>query len=81
MDFNKDDCYQLIEDYCNGGDGYLTEDVMREACGLPVRVRQVPEEEGLGNLLAGEQDSADERDERDRCQNHIVICTRLALRL
>ncbi|CAE7889193.1 unnamed protein product [Symbiodinium sp. KB8] len=65
MDFNKDDCYQLIENYCNGGDGYLTEDVMRDACGLPVRVRQVQEEDGLGNLLAGEQDSADERDERD----------------
>ncbi|CAE7201047.1 unnamed protein product [Symbiodinium sp. CCMP2456] len=65
MDFNKDDCYQLIENYCNGGDGYLTEDVMREACGLPVRVRQVQEEEGLRNLLAGEQDSADEREERD----------------
>ena len=65
MDFNKDDCYQLIENYCNGGDGYLTEDVMRAACGLPVRVRQVQEEEGLGNILAGEQDSADEKDERD----------------
>eukprot|EP00439_Symbiodinium_sp_Y106_P048856 s193_g6.t1 len=37
MDFNKDDCYQLIENYCNGGDGCLTEDVMRDACGLPVR--------------------------------------------
>ena len=48
MDFNKDDCYQLIENYCNGGDGCLTEDVMRDACGLPVRVRRVQEEEGLG---------------------------------
>ena len=37
---------------------------MREACGLPVRVRQVQEEDGLGNLLAAGQDSADERDEK-----------------
>ena len=36
-DNNKEDCYQLIENYCNGGDSYLTEDVMRNACGLPVR--------------------------------------------
>ena len=64
IDHSKADCYQLIEDYCNGGDGHLTEDVMREACGLPVRVRQVQEEDGLGNLLAAGQDSADERDEK-----------------
>ena len=51
IDHSKADCYQLIEDYCNGGDGHLTEDVMREACGLPMRVRQVQEEDGLGNLL------------------------------
>ncbi|CAE7258342.1 unnamed protein product [Symbiodinium microadriaticum] len=65
VDHNKEDCYQLIEDYCNGGDGHLTEDVMREACGLPVRVRQVQEEDGLGNLLGAGQDSADEREEKN----------------
>eukprot|EP00439_Symbiodinium_sp_Y106_P039547 s4459_g4.t2 len=65
MDHSKEDCYQLIEDYCNGGDGHLTEDIMRDACGLPVRVRQVQEEEGLGNIMAAGQESADERDERD----------------
>ena len=64
IDHNKEDCYQLIEDYCNGGDCHLTEDVMREACGLPVRVRQVQEDDGLGNLLAAGQDSADEREEK-----------------
>ena len=50
-DHNMAECYQLIEDYCNGGDGYLTGDVMREACGLLVRQRQVHVEEGLANLL------------------------------
>ena len=78
IDHNKDDCYQLIEDYCNGGDGHLTEDVMREACGLPVRVRQVQEEDpedGLGNLLAAGQDSADERDEKKwiNLRNYITM--------
>ncbi|CAE7478378.1 unnamed protein product [Symbiodinium sp. CCMP2592] len=66
VDHSKEDCYQLIEDYCNGGDGHLTEDIMRDACGLPVRVRQEHEEEGLGNVMAAGQDSADERDERDQ---------------
>ena len=57
MDHSKEDCYQLIEDYCNGSDGHLTEDIMRDACGLPVRVRQVQEEEeGLGNIMAAGQE-------------------------
>ena len=57
---------QPIEDYFNGGDGYLTEDVMKDACGLPVRVRQLQDADGLGNILAGDQDSADETVEKDK---------------
>ena len=57
-DHNKEDCYQIIEDYCNGGDNYLTEDVMRSACGLPVRQRNLQTEEGLANLLNADADSA-----------------------
>ena len=76
MDHNKQDCYQLVEDYCNGGDGHLTEDIMREACGLPVRVRQIQEEEGLGNVLAAGQDSAEEQEEREsewvNLRNHVT---------
>ncbi|CAE7220712.1 unnamed protein product [Symbiodinium sp. CCMP2592] len=64
-DYSKDDCYQLIENYCNGGDGFLTEDVMRNACGLPVRQRHQQVEEGLGNLLDGDADSNAEREDRD----------------
>ena len=64
-DNNKDDCYQLIENYCNGGDAYLTEDVMRNACGLPVRQRQLQVEEGLANLLDADAESQAERDDKD----------------
>lgn len=71
VDHSKEDCYQLIENYCNGGDNYLTEDVMRDACGLPVRLRQVHEQEGLGNLLAADQESADEQQERDTAWNNL----------
>eukprot|EP00435_Cladocopium_sp_Y103_P028911 s785_g7.t1 len=43
MKFSKDDCERLIEDYAYwGGDRGLTEDTMREACGMPPRdVRHV----------------------------------------
>ena len=64
-DHSKADCYQLIEDYCNGGDGHLTEDVMRDACGLPVRQRQLHVEEGLANLLEADADSEVEREDKD----------------
>ncbi|CAE7834976.1 unnamed protein product [Symbiodinium sp. CCMP2592] len=77
VDRNKDDCYQLIEDYCNGGDGHLTEDVMREACGLPMRVHQLQEQDDVGNLLAAGQESADEREEKDsewvNLRNHLAM--------
>ncbi len=61
-DHSKDDCYQIIENYCNGGDGYLTEDVMRSACGLPLRQRNLQTEEGLANLLNADAESEAERD-------------------
>ena len=64
-DNNKEDCYQLIENYCNGGDSYLTEDVMRNACGLPVRQRQLQVEEGLANLLDADAQSEAEREDKD----------------
>ena len=43
MRFNKEECERLIEDYAYwGGDRGLTEDTMREACGMPPRdVRHV----------------------------------------
>lgn len=43
MHYSKDDCERLIEDYAYwGGDGGLTEEIMREACGMPQRdVRDV----------------------------------------
>ena len=41
MKFNKEDCERLIEDYAYwGGDRGLTEDTMREACGMPPRDRR-----------------------------------------
>ena len=63
-DHNKEDCYQIIEDYCNGGDNYLTEDTMRSACGLPVRQRNLQMEEGLANLLNADADSDAERENK-----------------
>ena len=66
---NLDECYQLIEDYCNGGDGYLTEDVMRGACGLPVRQRNLQTDEGVGNLMNADADSDAEKDDKNKCWN------------
>ena len=63
-DNSKEDCYQIIEDYCNGGDNYLTEDVMRSACGVPVRQRNLQTEEGLANLLNADAESDAERDNK-----------------
>ena len=63
-DNNKEDCYQIIEDYCNGGDNYLTEDVMRSARGLPVRQRNLQTEERLANLLNADAESDAERDNK-----------------
>ena len=52
LEHDRDTCYQLIEDYVNGGDDYLTEDAMRKACGLPVRQRYTEVDGGLGALAA-----------------------------
>ena len=64
-DHSKDDCYQLIENYCNGGDGFLTEDTMRNACSSPLRQRQIQETEGLANVLEADQESNEDREEKD----------------
>eukprot|EP00439_Symbiodinium_sp_Y106_P050718 s2860_g6.t1 len=64
-DHSKDDCYQLIENYCNGGDGFLTEDTMRKACSSPLRQRQIQETEGLANVLEADQESNEDREEKD----------------
>ena len=38
MHYSKDDSERLIEEYAYwGGDGSLTEETMREACGMPLR--------------------------------------------
>ena len=53
----------MIEDYATGGDGFLTEDKMRKACGLELRVRH--EETGMGGvglLHVSDSDSQEERD-------------------
>ena len=62
----RDECYQFIENYCNGEDNYLTEDVMRQACSLPIRQRQVQEEQdlGLAAVLEADAESQKERDEK-----------------
>ena len=64
---NLEECYQIIEDYCNGGDGYLTEDVMRSACGLPVRQRNLQADEGVGNLINADVESDAEKDDKTKC--------------
>ena len=60
----RDDCYQLIEAYCNGGDSYLTEDVMRMACGLTVRQRQLEEGDGIAAVLEGDKASQNDRENK-----------------
>ena len=62
---SRDVCYQLIEDYCNGGDHYLTEDVLRMACGIPIRQRQVQDPDGIAAMLEAERESQKDRDEKE----------------
>ncbi|CAE7650574.1 unnamed protein product [Symbiodinium sp. CCMP2592] len=62
LQFNKEQCYQLIEDYVSSGDEYLTEDTMRTACSLPIRQKADDIDAGVGNLLAG-SNSQEERDQ------------------
>ena len=64
LQFNKEQCYQLIDEYVNSGDDYLTEDTMRTACSLPIRQKTNDTDASVGNLLAG----SNSQDERDRGQ-------------
>ena len=57
-----EECYQIIEDYVNGGDMYLTEDSMRLACDLPIRQRHEQTEAGLAAVIATEEDSEKNQD-------------------
>ena len=68
---NKDACYQLIEEYVNGGDEYLTEDTMRLACSLPVRRKADDVDAGLGNLMAG-ADSQDDAEQHEAQWRNLV---------
>lgn len=58
MKRSQQDCERMIEDYAYwGGDGGLTEKVMREACGmLPRDVRNIakPHSEGIGDAPSAE---------------------------
>ena len=65
LQHGQNDCVQMIEDYATGGDGYLTEDKMRKACGLELRVRH--EETAMGGVgLLHVSDSQEERDLEER---------------
>ena len=61
---SQHECMSLIEDYATGGDGFLTEDKMRKACGIELRVRH--EETAMGGVgLLHVSDSQEERDQED----------------
>ena len=74
--YSKEDCYQLIEDYVSGGDNYMTEDCMREACNIPIRQRLKEQNEGLGALVDGDAGSQKDRDEEshawDSLKNFVI---------
>ena len=79
LQHSRDDCAQMIEDYATGGDGFLTEDKMRKACGLELRVRH--QETAMGGVgLLHVSDSQEERDLeekqytalRDRLVEHML---------
>ena len=61
----KEDCYHLIEEYCNGGDNYITEDIMRSACGIPLRQRQVHTDTGVSAVLVADAESQKEASEKE----------------
>lgn len=52
MKHSKADCEQMIEDYAYwGGDKGLTEQTMREACGMPLRdLRSMPTRIGRAHV-------------------------------
>ena len=64
MQHSQNECMHLIDDYATGGDGFLTEDKMRKACGLELRVRH--EETAMGGVgLLHVSDSQEERDQEE----------------
>eukprot|EP00435_Cladocopium_sp_Y103_P008302 s3962_g2.t1 len=58
------DCVHMIDEYATGGDDFLTEDKMRVACGLPLRVRHLETAAGGVGMLHV-SDSQEERDAED----------------
>ena len=64
LQHSQTDCVQIIDDYATGGDDFLTEDKMRKACGLSIRVRHTETAAGGAGLLQV-SDSQEERDEEE----------------
>lgn len=64
LQHSQTDCVQIIDDYATGGDDFLTEDKMRKACGLSIRVRHAETAAGGAGLLQV-SDSQEERDEEE----------------
>lgn len=60
--YGEQECVQIIENYVAGGDNYLTEDKMRKACGLSLRIRHEETQDGGVGLLEV-MDSQRERDQ------------------
>jgi hypothetical protein len=59
---SRDACQQMVEAYASlGGDAHLTEDVMRQACGLPERDRRGDTKAG-DVIIAQSQGSQDDAD-------------------
>ena len=69
---SKDTCYQLIEDYANGGDRYLTEDTLRTACGLPVRQRHEQAEAGLAAVVNVDEGNDKNADDKESSWQHLL---------
>lgn len=86
MKYGKDECERLIEDYAYwGGDQGLTEQTMREACGMPPRdVRNVATRAASVIVLDSEPPPADDPDVvwcnvSETLMNHLLIQRRLDL--
>jgi hypothetical protein len=60
---SKDNCYELIENYVNGGDSYLTEDMMRTSCSMPVRERHTEPDAGIAAVVEADGASQEQRDQ------------------
>ena len=73
LQHSRDDCVQMIEDYATGGDGFLTEDKMRKACDLELRVRH--QETAMGGVgLLHVSDSQEERDLEEKQYTALRDC-------